>query len=686
MRRFLLITLAIIVTSFGLMAGYVMWDYDPDDVSPMADGPSYRFIFDETVRRHMGKVYDQLDPASQGRALADIIGAPAEMAPAREVALFKARELADKNAAFTILTKHLDALNDDQYEVAINSIMALGRPGDRAFLDSLYRKLDADPASHTPLGDYRPSTLLFSRADPDLAMKFQEHSRAEADYSVESAREISFFFPAAPEYILSVPNSDDVLSSYHESRFGRKLENTPVPRDAWTLPMLRTLASLRKRLDETMGMLAPYFSPERLFRDQLIIGKYGDDYLVASFKDKNVTVAEALMNVFSGLGRDFGIKRWEVEGNTVASVRNLKSGRTLNYAVVGDYFIAATDTALITRAVRTYAADRASAIAIDPMFNKSFSALDQSGEKDVLFAWFDPTDYFAITGSSNPAGRRLAIVKHVLRQPGTLDDSHRLASNATERFPGNIAFTVMTGDDPMMLWRYIVDVRSLGHNPLDSLARLAKVDVGRQIIPHLTRSMALGYGGVEHLRQNYGYSNTGFDLLMAMPLKAAPGTFDSTLKTFFGGITSLVYSQETLAGTRLWIASDTTTNDSLLRERKLQPSFAVVNGDMLVVASTPALLRASAPALADMDRPAGLRADDTYLSGRVKVDSFAVNTQRYLRSYLLRTDRYTPQEIDGRIIPLRDALELYDNFHWEFRMENGLRRGEGQLVAKKVNR
>lgn len=682
MRRFLLLFLVIILSGFGLMAGYVMWDYDPDDVSPMADGPSYRFIFDETVRRRMGKVYDQLDPASQGRALADIIGS-ADVAPAREVALFKARELADKNAAFTILTKHLDALNDEQYEVAINSIKALGRPGDLAFLDSLYKKLDADPAAHTPLGDYRPSSLLFSRADPDMNMKFQEHSRVGADYAMESAREISFFFPTGPEYILSVPNSDDVLSSYHESRFGRKLENTPIPGDAWTLPMMRTLASLRKRLDETMGMLAPYFSPERLFRDQLIIGKYGDEYLIASFKDKNVTVAEALMNVFSGLGGNFGITRWEVEGNTIASVRNLKSGRTLNYAVVGDYFIAATDTALITRAVRTYAADRASAIAIDPMFNKSFSALDQSGEKDVLFAWFDPTDYFAITGSSNPAGRRLAVVTRALGRTDSFDDSHSTASSATGHFPHTIASTVMTGDDPMMFWRYIVDVRSLGHNPLDSLARLAKVDIGRQIIPHLMRSMALGYGGVEHLRQNYGYSNTGFDLLMAMPLRSAPDTFDSTLKTFFSGITSLVYSSETLGRTRLWIARDTITNDSLLRERKLQPSFAVIDGYMLLVASTPALLRASVPGLADMGRPAGLRISDKYLSGMVKVDSLAVNAQRYLRSYLLRGDRYTPKEIDDRIGPLRDALELYDNFQWTFDVEDGLRHGKGQLVAKK---
>jgi len=682
MRRFLLLSLLVILGSIGLMAGYVMWDYDPDDVSPMVPGPSYGFLFDEAVRQRMGRSYDELDADGRRRALADLI-ASREIAPVREVALFRTRQLADRDAALAMLAGHLDALDDNHFEVAIGSIAALGTPKSSALLDSLYRKLDADPAAHTPLGDYRTSTIVVSRT-PDLSLAFNERSRNDADYSADMAREISFFLPADPEYVISIPNADDVLKSYHDSRFAHTLEKSPVPEDAWKLPMLRTLASLRKRLDETMGMLAPYFSPERLFRDQLVIGKYDDEYLVASFKDKNVTVAETLMDIFSGLGRDFGIARRDVEGNAVSTVRNLKSGRTLSYAVVGDYFLAATDTTLIDRAVRTYASDRASSIAIDPVFNRSFSALDQSGEKDVFFAWFDPTDYFGIIGSSNPAARRLAIVRRSLGRNDVRDDAHARASLAAANFPGATASTIMSGDDPSMLWRYIIDVRSLGRNPIDSLARLARVDIGRQVVPYLSRSMALGYGGVQHLRQNYGYSNTAFDLLLAMPLRNAPSGFDSTMKTLFGGITSLVYTQEpgTPAGTRLWIASDTATHDTLLMARKLQPSFAVVGGRMLVIASTPALLRTAAPAIAAADPPGDVVSTTTYLSGSVKVDSLTANAMNYLHSYLLRTDLYTPGQIDDRMEPLRKGLELYDNLVWAFRVENGLRVGEGTLVMK----
>ncbi len=683
MRRFLLISLAVVLGSIGLVAGYVLWDYDPDKVSPLAEGPSYLSLFEESVRQRMGKPYEALDDGARARAIADIVSSH-EGDPVREVALVKAREIADTEKALTILKGSLSTLNDNLYEAAVGSLAALGTPGASRLLDSLYRLLDAQPAAHTPLGNYRSSTLTISRADPDLAIRFQEQSRLDADYSIKKAREISFFFPAGPEYIIAVPNADDVLEQYQASRFARTLEGTPVPNDAWSLPMLKTIAALRKRLDETMGAMAPYFAPERLFRDQLIIGKYDDEYMVASFKDKNVEVAETMMGIFSKLGRDFGIVRTTVEGNPVATVRNLKTGRTLAYAIAGDYFIVATDTGLIGRGIRTYATNRGGSIAIDPLFNRSFSALDPSGSTEVLFAWFDPTDYFEITGSKDPSARRLAILARALGKTSTPDESHARALAVAQSVPSAIATTTMSGDDPAMIWRYIVDVRSLGKNPIDSLARLARVDIGRQIIPYFSGSMTLGYGGVDYLAKHYGYANTSFDMLMAVPLRSAPSGFDSTLKTFFGGITSLLYTPETVqsGGARLWIARDTTTNDSLLRERKLQPSFAVVNNRTLLVASTPELLRRTAMSLAARDGAAAT-SGTAYLNGLVHVDSFATNATRYLSGYLLRTGRYSPSEIAQRIEPLERALELYGTLEWTFHVENGLRHGGGRLIAKR---
>ncbi|MEO5929878.1 MAG: hypothetical protein ABIR47_08090 [Candidatus Kapaibacterium sp.] len=683
MRRFLLIAAATLLGSIGLMAFYVMWDYDPDNVSPMVAAPSYLSIFENAVKTRMGKNWADLDPGARARVLADIV-AGRDGEPAREVALFKLRELPDKVAALAVIRKNLDRLDDERYEVAIGSLATLGTPAASGMLDSLYKRLNADPAAHTPLGDYRRSSFLISRAEPDLTFAFQERSRNDADYALTQAREISLFFPAHPQYLISIPNSDDVLKDFNDSRFARALAKSPVPEDVWRLPLLKTVASLRARLGETFGFLAPYFSPEKLFRDHFIIGRYGEEYLIASYKDKNVSLGETMLDVFGKLGKDFGIKKWDVDGTTVATVRNLKSGKTLSYATVGDYFVVGTDTAVIKTALHTFTSDRGASIGTDPLFNKAFAGLDQTGRKDVLLAWLDPTEYFDVVGARNPAGRHLAVVARALGKATITTDGSASSAAIAGSFPGQLGVGTMGGDDPSMLWRYIVDVRSLGKNPIDSLARLAKMDIGKQIFPFLAPSMALGYGGVDHLKREYGYSNTAFNLLMAWPLRSAPARFDSTLRLFFGRITSLVYTTEILPanGAKLWIASDTTTNDSLLKERKLQPSFAVINNQVLVIASTPAALRRAAAAVPSAPEVVGNN-PRTYFQGEVKVDSFAVNSASYLKAFLLQSDRYSPQVIAGRIDPIRAALAGYETLNWGFRQDNGLRHGEGRLVARK---
>lgn len=684
MRRFLLISVAVILGSIGLMAGYVMWDYDPDNLTPTVSTPSFMAIFDEAVKSRSGKSWEALEAERRARVLEDILTMRnAAAQPAREVALHMARTLAAKDDAVELVARHLGNLSDEEYEVAVGSLAALGTPKATALLDSIFRALDANPVAHTPIGGYRTGSFVVSEDGSDLSFEFQERSRNDADYTLSKTREIALFFPAAPEYLFAVPNVDDVLDRFDESRFMKALDGSPVPRDAWSLPILRTLGSLRARLDETMGVMAPYFSPERFFRDDLVFAKYGEEYMIASFKDKNVEVAEALMSIFSKLGRDFGIRKWQVDGETIATVQNLKSGRTLNYAVIGDYFLVATDTALIGRGVRTFRSNRGGSIAIDPLFNKSFSAIDQSGDRHVFFGWVNPTTFFEITGSSDPAGRRRAVVARALGRTITRTDGVAEARSAASAFPGAIGHSTMAGDDPTLFWRYIVDVRSLGKNPIDSLARLAKMDVGKQIIPYFTPAITLGYAGVDHLKREYGYSNTAFNLLAALPLRSAPRGFDSTLGVFFSRITSLVYNSESFAGgaARLWIARDTTTNDSLLRERKLQPSFAVINGNILVVASTPTLLRSAAGALAGRGSSGASGTD--YFSGIARVDSFATNASAYLKGYLMRGDRYTPEEIATRIDPLARALGLYDRLEWSFTDQAGLRQGKGRLIAKR---
>lgn len=682
MRRILLILLGSLLGGFGILFAYVAWDYDPDDVSPMVDAPSYQSIFEEAVQRDAKKAYATLDEATRKRALTTLASSKGND-PAREVALVRLRDLSDKNGALAVIKKNLEGLSDDQYDAAIGTILALGTPASRAALDSLYAKLDALPAAHTPIGDYRTSLLTVSRSTPDLKIDFYEQTRQSADYTIHGVREISLFFPSRPDELIEIPNVDDVLDDFKESRFIAKLDGTPVPADVWRLPLLKTLAALRGRLDETLGFMAPYFSPERFFKDNLMVGHYGEHYLMASFKDKNVSVAETLVDIFGKLGKDFGTSKWKVDGADATSIRNRRSGRRICYATVGSYFVTATDSALLSRALRTFITDHKSSIAIDPIVAQGLNSVDPEGNREVFVAWFNPTAWFDVIGSKDPSARRRAIVGRALGKAATDQASSQRAARLAAALPASLSRTVVSGEDPTALWRYIVSVRSLGKSYIDSLAKLAKMDIGKGITPWLAPSMAIGYNGVEHLKRDYSYSNTSFNLVVAIPLRpGTPSGFDSTLRQFLGRVTNLDYQLEvnSTIGGRLWIAHDTVTTDTFLLERKLQPSFGITNST-LVIATNPSLLRRSLLALASApDAPSS----PAYFFGSMAVDSVANNAHNYLMAYLLKSDRYTPDEIKQRITPMRDAISLYDSFSWSLAYEpNGLRRGSGILKARR---
>ncbi len=680
MRRILLIALGMIFGVTGLSALYVMWNYDPDDTSPPVEGTSYDGMFRIAVRERAGAEYDALSEERRVGVLGDLLRATAPD-PVREVALFRAGSLADKEGALRILRDGFEKLPPALYEVAATSIGALGTPSAQGFLDSAWRKLEADPASHIPLGGYRPGSIRLTPADADLTARFEERSRTDADYTFSKGSEITFFFPADPEYFLSIPNADDMIEKFKDSRFAVMLEPTPVPEDAWALPVLRTIRNLRERLTTNLGFMGEYFSPEKLFRDNLSIGRYDDHYLLVSFKDKNVEVARTLVGIFETLGTDFGIRRWEIEGTEISSVASRKSGSTLSYAVVDDYFIVATDTALISRSVRTFAARRSESLGSDPLFARDYLTVDQSGNREAAFVWWDPTRYFDMIGADRQASRRRAILARVLNRPVNTDRGTDGNVGRIADVPGIFGTFNATGEDPALLWRYAVDVRSVGRNAIDSLALLAKIDMSRQIVPYLAPGASVGYGGVNYLREEYGYSNTSFDILFGFPLKSPPARYDSTLKVLFSGITSLVYTAEPigLAGDRLWIATDTSTNDETLREQKLQPSFAVLENRVLLVASTPSLLRQAVETFTTGTAP---RPGSGYLNGSLRVDSLAGNATKYLRSYLARGNRYSHREISDRIDPLNRALGLYNAIEWKFEEVNGLRRGELLLRSK----
>ncbi len=687
MRRILLVTLLVIVGSLGLFALYVWVDIDPDDMSPMVDAVSYRQMFDTTVARRTGSSWKDLDADARMRLVSDLVmnGRPA---PVREVALFEARNLTQRDSALDVLSNALNSLDPEQYEVAIASIKAIGTPRADAMLDSIYGALDRDPASHTPVGGYRTSTATLRLDSSSVAFAFDERSRDDADYTMSKAREISLFFPNDPAWVAAAPNVDDELDAFEDSRFSTALDGSPVPEDAWRLPLLRVIHGIRSRLSESVGFLADRFSPETLVRDNFLIARYGTDYLIVSYRDKNLGVAESMVGAYEALGGDFGIRRWNVDGEAVAEVVSAASGQSIAYATPGDYLVAATDSALIGRAIETFTKARENSIGIDPVFRSQYARVGADDAHDLLFVWFNPTEYFDVTGSQSPAARRLAIVARALNRRVTAPIVNTdLREAALWNVPGIEAVSTVGGEDPVELWNYIANVRSLGNHAEGDLQSIAGVDVSRQIAPFLAPAMTVAYGGVDYLSQPYGFSHTGFNLVAAVPLRDAPVGFDTTVRTFLANITSLDYQRDSTAGggsadtVESWIARDTTSNDSTVTANRVQPSFALIGTRLLVIASTPRILHDAVAALA-ASRGSGPDVDNRYISGSIRIDSLSANATRYLKQLLMRSDRFSPEDVADRLDPLRSAIAFYPSASWTFREVNGLRQGSGSLTLR----
>lgn len=677
MRRALLVSLAFILGLASLLWAYLAIDIDPDDQSPKVEVTSYQGLFEEAVRRTARKEYGRLDQAARRNVLARLAGARSNPV-VREVALAHLRDLTDQGVALAIIKKELSTTTDEQYEAAIGAAESMNSQASKSFLETVWRELDARAASHTPLGDYRYGTLIASKAAPDIEIEFQERSRVGADYSTSSVAEISLFLPDRPDYVVGIPNIDDVLGDFYSSRFVAALDGSPVPNDVWSLPLLRTVATLRSRLDETLGMLAPYFAPERFFKDQFLLAKYDQNYLVACYKDKNLTVAEGLLTSFGKHARDFGVSTWNAEGEAIHTIRNRKSGRTLSYAVVGPYFVTSTDSILIGKAVRTYVSDRSSSFAIDPLFASTYGAIDQSGRRQVLYAWVSPSKVFNVIGSSDPSARRKAIVARALGRRLYPADIGTEVSRVAQRMEGaGLTFT-LAGSEPASLWRYVATVRSLGNTHLDSLARVSGMDIARDLVPYLGSSVAIRFTGIDHLSQPYGFSNTSYHVALAMPLSSnAPQDFGFTLARFLGRVTSLRYTSTDIPDVRgtMWTGADTATTDSATLTEMLRPAFAIVNERTLVIASTPDELRSAITAILPAGgEPAPVPAVSR---GSLRANILAGNVFGYATSYLLRTDRFLPEEISTRLLPLRNAFSTIESFNWMVVERDGLRHGTG---------
>lgn len=677
MRRFALITLLCMMIPIAILFAYLMVDKNQNIIPPIVETPTYSSMFEDAVRKKTGgKLYSNLNEIEKQTVLVSFINMQGND-PVKEVALSKINDLTDKEFALKILKPVINKLDPNLYEVAVSSVNSFGTFNSKKYLDSLWNTVFADPASITPLAGYTQSQIIVSPKDKGLEFNFNEQSRNKADYANSKTNEMTLLFPKNPDYFLAIPNFDDVLQNFKSSGFSNQIGNSSAKEDIWEYPVFKSIKTLRDRINKAFGPASSLFTLEELFRDNLLLANYSNDILIATYKDKNLEFAENVIKAFEKIGKNFGIKRYTIGDAQISSIESRIGGKPLCFGSIKDYFIVGTSISIVENSVQTFQTNKSNSLGIDPTFKYCYSNLDPTGVKDVLFYWFNPTDYFKVIGSRSQMAVRLNILARILNRTTDLPAKYSLQGVNNDLISLNF-----NNQSPNDLWRYIVGERALNSRFIDSLKQVTNVNFETEILPYLTSSSCLSYEGVNYLNwtDNYDATNSAYNVTLSIPLSpSTPKKFYGTLAKFIGSLSYGQLIDKSNGDLIEWVYSDTSKTyqkqDSLLIHMMLTPCFAVKN-NILMISTNPQLLDKT---VNNIKLNQTQLSTNTFLTGKVFIPKFVANSKEFLSRYFEINNSYTKKEIKEHIDPLCNALNLFNALEIEFKNNNGLKQGHGRL-------
>lgn len=684
MRRLLVILSICIVVPIAVLWGYLAWDNNPNKIAPAITAKSYNSIFEEYVKyKKGGKSYSQLTDDEKINLIKTILNTTISLSEpsdiVKEVALFKLKDLPNKSAALSVLKSSINGLNTTLYEVCVNSISNIETPEAKKFLDSLWYALYKDASTFTPLAGYTQSVAVVSEKDNSLNLNFNELQRKNIDYSNDKVNEMALLFPNNPEYFIAIPNFDDVLSRFKKSKFVSNISGTPASQDVWEYPVLRSVKALQERINKSLSPVSSLFELEELFRDNLMIAEYKNDFLLATYKDKNLSFAETALKAYQTLSKVITINKTKIVDVEINEIKAAKADKSLVFATVGDYFVVGTNYNLVANSIQTYKNKNENSLAINPHFNSTYSKLDFTGTHDVLYAWLNPTKYFDVIGNKTNSAAKFHILARTLGRVTDFISGNDVAVKG--RQTASIGIRASSAKD---FWQYITGTRTLSKRYIDSMNRLTGVNFQEVIIPNLTSNYKILYKGLEYLQWKYSYDeiNTAYNLVFITPINpSAPKSFSENLAKFFEGITSLKLNDTLINNAQIWlqdeVKSDRDENklDSINYNKKLKLCFAIKE-KLLVVASNKSNLIEALETVT----PEVTKSPENYFSGNISMKDFSKNYFEFTRSHLVARNRYTRNEIKEHFEPLNKAFSIFNNLDFNFKNNNGLKTGTATLT------
>jgi len=223
----------------------------------------------------------------------------------------------------------------------------------------------------------------------NLNLKISEFIPKQIDFSNNSVYEINLLVPDGFNYFFSFPNFDDNWDKFSDSKIIKKFTKLEAYEDFKKFDLIKDYFSFKKIIDENTGIFSEKFTISRLFRDDLKFASYDDGYLIVTFKGKNITLLNTLIQIL----KNKNIKGYSINedyfNNIKINILKKTSAKAFYFSEISDYFVLSNSFDLIKKSIESFTRDNKKSITFNPLFQKLYEQVDLTGKKNFLFGYSD---------------------------------------------------------------------------------------------------------------------------------------------------------------------------------------------------------------------------------------------------------------------------------------------------------
>ena len=236
--------------------------------------------------------------------------------------------------------------------------------------------------------DYLGFSIIGYNND-NLNLKISEFIPKQIDFNNNSVYEINLLVPDGFNYFFSFPNFDDNWDKFSDSKIIKKFTKLEAYEDFKKFNLIKDYFSFKKITDENTGIFSEKFTISGLFRDDLKFASYDDGYLIVTFKGKNITLLNTLIQIL----KNKNIKGYSINedyfNNIKINILKKTSAKAFYFSEISDYFVLSNSFNLIKTSIESFTRDNKKSITFNPLFQKLYDQIDLTGKRNFLFGYSD---------------------------------------------------------------------------------------------------------------------------------------------------------------------------------------------------------------------------------------------------------------------------------------------------------